>query len=284
MISVRPDIKLKINDRKLTVRWRSLRDFEAVLKWARKSKAKTSRRHESCKPATDWHGNVSNARYEQMLKNGWPEGVDGVQELDGLATDAAERIAFQRDVGGAFPIVPAYLSGAPDSMLRPHPDVNENQRGLTLVIDSSFHCGIGGDTVLKYAQTVMQLIAWLEAERIETAVYVVHTAIYRSERVMHVTPIREAGQILQPERLAALVHPAFLRRAQFAMLEYDCYEFGHHGGTVPIGYGTPSHTSIAEMQAILPEAYSVIMLPKVGQGDPAKAVEESINLKLRRAS
>ena len=43
----------------------------------------------------------------------------------------------------------------------------------------------------------------------------------------------------------------------------------------------PQHVSADEMQQVLPEAYSVIMLPKVGSGDPMNAVQDAINLKLK---
>ncbi len=47
-------------------------------------------------------------------------------------------------------------------------------------------------------------------------------------------------------------------------------------------YGVVEHASMDEMQAALPEAYSVILLPKCGSGDPMKAVQESDTLRLRQ--
>jgi len=281
----RQDEYVQTEKERVTIRHRTLNDYTLSMQQARadkRAKPPLMSSRSSCKKATEWQGDVTNSGYEKMLAEGWRHGVEGVEELDGLASDASERLTFERNVGGAFANVPAFLHGAPDAMLMPARRRNENMRGLTLVLDASFSAGVAGDTVLEYAQSVMKLVAWLEAERIETAVYVTIAMYMESDKYIYVTPIREAGMTMQPERIAAILHPAFLRRAWFSLLEQE-HVLHHLPGAREsrFCYGHVTHADVEEMQACLPESYSVIMLPKPGRGDPVKAVHESINLKLR---
>jgi len=150
----------------------------------------------SVKGSESFTGTESADQYSTMLRDGWPEGIQGAAGLDGLSTDHSEKIQFVRSVGGAFPIVPAFLHGAPDAMLMPTPQPADSVRGLTLVIDSAFHCGIGSAEVLDYAQSVMKLVAWLAAEQIETAIYTTTAMGHGGGRYLYVVPIKEAGAIL----------------------------------------------------------------------------------------
>jgi hypothetical protein len=259
-----------------------------ALKWARTDLDDgNGNRHQSCRDESGeknpWTGTQTDAEYLDMLENGWALGVQDVEGLDGLSSDSRERLSFSRNVGGVFPVVPAYLAGAPDSMLDVRPMPTDAVRGLTLVIDSSFHSGVRASTALEYARSVMRLIAWLQSEQIETSVYIVCPIQFGSRRLIYTTPVHETGQILQPERIASVVHPSWLRRAWFALIEREYYQYGmQECGVCKGGYGKCRHVNADEMRQALPEAYSVIMLPKVGSGDPMDAVKESISLKLRQ--
>jgi hypothetical protein len=105
-----------------------------------------------------------------MLSNGWPEGIAEAKGLDGLASDHHERLQFERNVSGAFVNVPAHLQGDPMSMLNPVIAPSDNTRSLTLVVDNCYNCNIESNAVLRYAQEIMRVVAWLSAERIECSV------------------------------------------------------------------------------------------------------------------
>lgn len=221
--------------------------------------------------------------YIIMLREGWPEGVKGVEGLEGLSTDASEKLMFVRSVAGAFPIVPALLAGAPDSMLMPRMLPVDHVRGLTLVVDASFNCNVKSSDVKEYAESVMRLVAWLSAEQIETAIYAVISVRTGAKKLVYLTPIRQAGEVIMPERVAALIHPSYLRRAWFAMLEYEAsIELTLASQTIGESYGRSAKATADELRQLIPEAYSVILLPKVGEGDPMKAVQESETFKLRQ--
>lgn len=283
----RPDVAIRDDNGKktATLRYRTLAQMTDALDWANdddndNGRAKSCREESGESP---WSGTNTADEYIGMLRDGWKHGVQDVEGLDGLSSDRAEKLTFVRDVGGVFPIIPAYLAGVPDNMLSVRPMPSDAVRGLTLVIDSSFHAGVRGDTVLEYARNVMKLIAWLQAEQIDTSIYVVCPIQFGQRRIIYTTPIRETGDVLQPERIAAVIHPSWLRRAWFAMVEREYYEYGmKECQTCLGGFGQVRHVNADEMRQVLPEAYSVIMLPKVGSGNPMAAVRESISLKLRQ--
>lgn len=287
-LSLLPDIKLhraRRRSSKHLLRRRTIDNMFAAMQWSKAEQAKRDTSWSSNTSDSDFTGTENIDEYISMLRDGWEHGVKDMQELAGLTSDAAERLMFQRAPGGAFPIVPAHLANDPNAMLMPAQDVSENTRGLTLVIDSSFNCGVSSGTILNYAKGIMRLVAWLQAERIECNIYSILPVRMMDKRVIYTVPIREAGQVFQPERIAAVLHPSWLRRAAFALLEY---EFHHDDGeTFPecsvcrTGYGRSTHANADELRAALPEAYSVVMLPKPGDGDPKKAVEEVTNLKIR---
>lgn len=282
---LRPDVAIRGDDgqKVATLRYRTVAQIEAAIDWAMTYKGRDL---SSCKISADgsnWAGTATMQQYRDMLRDGWPEGLGDSEGLEGLSTDAAERLSFKRSVGGAFPIVPAYLSGAPDAMLMPYTAPMDSVRGLTLVCDGSFSAYTASDTALKYAQSVMRLVAWLQAEQIDTSVYMTITVTANGRRLIYLVPIHETGQILQPERIAAMVHPSFLRRAWFAMFEYEYHVLGDAScRSCTSGFGQAATTTSEELRQALPEAFSAIVLPKVGRGDPMKAVQESTTFKLRR--
>ncbi len=265
------------------VRYRTLAEMIHALQSSARDTTQ-GRRLSSVRPcrAGGWAGTDDALEYLDMLRNGWAHGVKGVEGLEGLSSDMQDDYTFVPSVCGTYLDVGAYQAGVPDCMLEYTPESSENIRGLTLVIDSCYSAGVNGDTVLTYAHSVMRLIAWLAAERIETAVYAVNPIQLGKHRYMYTTCIRKAGDVIQPERLAAMVHPSWLRRCWFAMLERDYYDrklrecSGCKGS-----YGHVITATIDEIRACVDEAYSVILLPKIGTGDPMKAVAESISLKLQ---
>jgi len=272
----RADIKLPSKERRggVIVRHRTVADYAYGMVEGERINPRSGLSQEFC-------ATRNAAEYNDMLTNGWPDAVEGVEGLDGLTSDEAPRPGFVRDVGGSFPIVPAYLAGHPASMLACRALPSETVRGLTLVIDGCYNGGIDTDKVLNYARCCMRLVAWLQAEQIDTSIYVVNASrLAGPGTYLYVTPVHESGQIPQPERIAAILHPSFLRRAWHQMLNYEDSVL-HLPGSCS-GAGHPTSANAAELRDVLPEAFSIVMLPHVGTGNPDAAIKEAINLKLRR--
>lgn len=231
-----------------------------------------------------WFGTSSREEYRDMLRNGWAHGVKDTEGLDGLCSDLIDRFQLTPSVAGAFANVPAFLAGHPQSMYQLRTSQSD-KRGVSLVVDACFSGCVDGNTVLEYAKSVMRLVAWLQTQQIETSVYVTVPILLDGKRLCYLTPVREAGQILQPERIAACLHPSWLRRAWFSMLEYETYAESDRyarSGVSGRHYGSVVNNDAAVLREILPAAFAVILLPKVGEGNPDNAVREALNLKLKR--
>ena len=225
------------------------------------------------------------SEYADMLANGWPAGMPKAKSgLDGLATDAAQALELIRSVAGAFPMVPTMLAGQPDHMLLPVRQSADRVRSISLVINAAFQAGVRSEDVLAYAHSVMRFVAWLEAEQVEASVFLSSTNRFDKKTVTYITPIREAGSFMQAERIAAMVHPSWHRRAWFALLECEAKALGKtspecqatHGG-----YGYPRETPLEVLQVALPYSESVAVLPAPGGCNPDEAIEHAVNLKLR---
>lgn len=280
-----PDVAIrdpKTRRKTATLRRRTLDEMTKALDWSIAQRDDNGRSYSSTSHG-EWSGTKTADEYRDMLRDGWRAGVEDVEGLDGLTTDRSERLDFVRNVGGVFPVVPAAIAGAPDAMLDVRPMPADNVRAVTLVIDASFNAGVRSETALDYARKVMQLVAWLQAEQIDVSVYTTVAVQMRGMRCIYLTQIRESGTVLQPERIAVAVHPSWLRRAWFAMCEREYHEFGLPGTEVcGGGYGQSRHASADELRQCLPDAQSVIALPKVGDGDPEATVREALNIKIRR--
>ena len=290
MSALRPDQRITDSKGKTTcwARYRTIDNLASALKAsiADEESGKRERKLSSAKLDSrddPWCGTETPEEYVTMLREGWAHGVTGVEGLEGLSTDEAEDMTFQHSVCGTYLDCGAYQNGDPECMLEFLPEPSDAVRGLTLVIDSCFAGSVRAGDILDYARSVMQLVAWLQAQHVETSIYAVVPILMGRKRLIYIIPIRETGDILMPERVAAILHPAFLRRGWFAMVEQEYYKHGMQECRVcQAGMGNVTHATADELRQVLPEAYSVIMLPKVGSGDPMRAVKESITLKLRR--
>jgi len=282
-----PDRKAKVDGRrnKVIFRTRSIDNLASAMELAKDRERQCA----STTSSSSFTATANIEEYIEMFRRGWEAGISDMAELDGITSDASEQLAFRRAPGGAFPIVPAHLAGHPDSMLMPTMDTSENKRGLTLVVDSCFCGSVEPETIIAYAKDIMRLVAWLQAERIDVAVTAIVPIVMDQKRIVYVTPILRAGDVFQPERIASTLHPSFLRRAWFAMVEHEYYDCEDADGkrTYPEcavcrgGYGTVTSANADELRHALPEAQSVCLLPKPGDGDPKKAVQEILNMKIR---
>ena len=278
------DYKVKAGDHTWTVRERTMDDYLTALQAMDAVPVEDRPRwHNSTQEDyRNWHCTPDAATFIQMLRTGWIESVDHVEGLDGLSVNRTEQRAFVHACGGAFASVPRHLAGHPEAMLNLVRTPSDSIHGLTLILHGSFGARVNGDTCLEYARAVMRGLAWLQAEQIETAVYLVRPIELDSLSVAYVCPVRQSGQITDPERIGVCLHPSMLRRAGFAMLEHE-YTMADLPGTHKAtgSQGSPLDMPLDLLRQILPETYAIVSLPKVGDGDPQKAIQEAVNLKLR---
>lgn len=282
-LTFRPDVTVQTDSGSFIVRHRTIEDYERTLDLAIAHKGKLPGAYgkASTENGREFAG-TNPGEYRNMLVRGWPEGIEGAEGLDGLVSDQLTRFQLQRNVAGSFANVPAHLAGHPAAMYEMRVEQSE-KRGLTLVVDLTFNCTVDADIVKQFARKVMRLVAWLQAQQIEIAVYGMVLERMNGQDYCYPITIREHGQVLQPERIAALIHPSWLRRAWFSMLEYDAHQGCRAAQDATIsGYGFPRYGNAELYRQILPEAYAVVMLPKPGDGDPEKTIMDAVNLKLRK--
>ena len=272
-MTYRADIVFKDGRKCCVIRHRTIADYAFGLMRGRRDQ----RRNYS----KAWTGCDTNEEFHELLVKGWPASVRGVEGLEGLTSDQTESLTFSPDVGGAFPNVPAFLSSDPMAMYAVRPQLQERVRGLTLIIDGSYSAMVNMQAVMSYAHTVMRLMAWLSAERIEVGVYIVNCSTLQGpSRYLYVTEVHQQGAVIQPERVAACLHPSFLRRAWHNMLDYEARELNLPGSIA--GCGQPRIASPAMLRRCLPNAVSIVMLPRISSSNPERAIKEAINLKLRK--
>jgi len=227
-----------------------------------------------------WTGTESIEEYAGMLKDGWAHGVEGMEGLDGLTADDSLSWKLQRDVAGFYPDVPSYLAGHPANMYTLKKKRSSKIKSITLVLDMCFHAGINQQACIDQARELMKLVNWFATNRYDINVYATIAAVMHSNRHLYVTPVRTQGEKFNPERIAAALHTSFLRRGWFAAVECDAYEGGGHGGKVASEYGQVETPTLEELRQVLPDASSVVVMPKPGMGDPKAAIERTLNLKI----
>lgn len=276
-----PDIKLKSG---AILRRRTISEIEFTSREALEKRDKRTTGRSSTKLDESFSGTPDMQTFLDMLGKGWSEGLANAKGLDGISSDHHERLNFNARPAGVFPIVPNYLAGNPNAMLRPEIQDADEVRSLTLVVDNCYNYNIRSSAVLEYAQELMAVVAWLIAERIEVSIVALISERINGKTFYWSIPIRDKGTVLQPERIATCVHTSFFRRGWFSMLEHEYHEKKLTGADAcRCGYGRSISPELSDLPEILGEdTASIVMLPKASNDGRAKdAIKNAITLKLR---
>ncbi|MGE0716291.1 MAG: hypothetical protein AB7P02_12690 [Alphaproteobacteria bacterium] len=201
-----------------------------------------------------WEGAVAMA-----TSRGWPEGRDRMSEaLEGAANLARfdPAPATERDVAGAYPIVPVAVAGDPCAMVLPA-DMDRARRPiLRVVANVSRSAVVKADAIANLFGAVLSCIDAVEAAG--TSVEIVAVDSYSGEflaggpenrpagagALFHEVTIKQAGEPLELDRIAfALAHPAYLRRLGFRFLERF-----PHAAPIAGSYGRPADVPADQME------------------------------------
>lgn len=233
----------------------------------------------------EWSGNVTRGETIDLLRCGLNEREQGTEGLDGLVSDSAPSWIIRPNVAGAFPNVPAYLAGHPESMLALMRQSTDKARKLTLVYSCGYKALVRPKQVHAYRHAVNRLVHWLSANRIACDVFAVD-ANYLSDgyRAYYIWHVQSADSPLQPERVSMTLHPAFMRRAWFDLLamEYALYNLPG-SASCRGGYGRAIEPRLDILKQALKDydINSLVLLPHISSvDDPDTAIRKSINLKL----
>lgn len=214
----------------------------------------------------EWNGNMSLRNAIDTLHHGWSAGAI---DLEKKLKVAKHNMAVEKevrnilDVCGYQPIIPLYLNGAPNCMLRKQPQAKK-QKVLTINRSLCASGGVTSKTLMEESTKVLQIIYKLEkmGYRINLNL-VISCGLYAVS-----IKLKGAGERLSVSKLAfPLVHTAMFRRLFFRFIEVSEYTTGYHRDT----YGKVPYDS--EFDEICSRRND-IHLPTVLRGFSDKDVEK----------
>lgn len=193
-------------------------------------KAQTGRRHwndgdrhgSHDQSGGGFYGTQTWADAVTLATEGWPEGRE--QIVKGL--DAAARYqqaalkARGWDVAGAYPDVPRFCSGAPDSMVDPGDQSIAARPIIRILYSRNGDCSVSTEQITNRGCALLSHIDALEDRGYSVELNVCLSN--KSEQQTHIVtfPVKRAGEPLEPDRMAfVLAHAALFRRFGFCLME-----------------------------------------------------------------
>lgn len=185
----------------------------------------------SSKAAEAWNGNISWKKAKDYARNGWPEGTDKIAptlaRVDELIAHVMPEPRMSYDVVGDAPDVGAYLAGIPENML-----TTEIQEGAARMVRVCVNVGASAG-VSPRAIEARGIIACALTDALERAGYRVEVRAGWSQRTRDPKPnaegalylgtwttLKRAEEPLSLDRITfALIHPSFMRRILFRVME-----------------------------------------------------------------
>lgn len=199
------------------------------------------------------------------LSRGWDGGnLASAAGLETVDLDQSDSGGWDLDVAGSYCSVPDYVTGTPDCMMRK--DAGEAQRRVRLVLFCYMSAGVPASAAMDYARAGSAFAALMLAKGYDVAITV--AGVMRSCRagtvVVRPVKVKEYGQEPDASRIAFSMHPAFLRRVFFAVMESDA---GAPQDVRSGSYGTPPYRADeAAMRAALgseTDGERMILLPDI---------------------
>lgn len=220
-----------------------------------------------CQHGSDsWDGGMrSQEAVVGGLRFGWDAGnLSAAAGLEAVDLDQSDSGGWDLDVSGSYCSVPDYVTGTPDCMMRK--DAGEAQRRVRLVLFCYMSAGTPASAAMDFARANAAFAALMLAKGYDVAITVAGVVQSRKSGQVIIRPVRvkEYGQEPDASRIAFALHPAFLRRVFFAVMESDA--------AVPVdvrsgSYGTqPYRADEIAMRAALgaeTEGERMVLLPDI---------------------
>lgn len=124
-------------------------------------------------------------------------------------------------VVGFAPNVPAYIAGAPNSMINQR-QIKARQRVVTIMYNTSVSCCVSADEIIKATAQMISAVMLLEANGLRVNVYVgeVTKCTEDEQKFGWLLRIKDSGQKIDTLKMSyPLAHPSMLRRHAFKLLE-----------------------------------------------------------------
>ena len=217
-------------------RYESLKSFNDYLNAGTMQPAFSDDSHTNSESFT---GTASYEEAEQRMM----QGDSDLQKKIEDAGVAQARIKVQKQVQrrqtyssvvGAIPNVPAYISGAPNSMIAQRM-IKTKKKVLNIGYSMTAHSGVDKDDIIKASAKVVSAILNIEATGVRVNLYTLFCAKRESHTIGLSLKIKDAGRKIDTLRMSyPLAHSSFLRRQCFRWEEVtenvpECYSgcYGH---------------------------------------------------------
>lgn len=157
-----------------------------------------------------------------LARMGWPEGRDKLSaNLDAakFVNVSSNHKAEDLDVAGAYPIVPAFIAGAPDCMVSIGLSQSATKPIYRFIVNLALSCTVNGNVMARRGAAILSWVDRLESEGARCEVVAFYSVSSETHYTLGFT-IKRADEPLDLDRMAfALVNPSMTRRIIFG-----CYE------------------------------------------------------------
>jgi hypothetical protein len=174
----------------------------------------------------------------ELLKNGWDQGAKDLNTKLKIANMSNHTKDVQRavnDIVGFQVNVPRYLQGVPTNMINKR-SVKQKQKIITLVKSISYSGGVDKSRIMEDSVKFLQLVQEIEKQGIRVNIDVCLGSEVGNEQALFRVRIKKANERLNISKMSfPLVHPSFLRRILFKVMENET-RFKNYWGS---GYGRP---------------------------------------------
>lgn len=186
-------------------------------------------------------GTASYEEAEQKMMQGDSELQNRIEEAGVAQTRIKVQKQVQRrqtysSVVGAIPNVPAYISGAPNSMVAQRL-VKTRKKILNIGYSMTAHGGVDKDDIIKASAKIVSAILNIEAAGVRVNLYTLFCAKKWSHTIGMSLKVKDASMKIDTLRMSyPMAHSSFLRRQCFRWEEVtdgvpECYADGY--GRVP---------------------------------------------------
>lgn len=183
-------------------------------------------------------GTASYEEAEQRMMQGDSELQKKIEEAGVAQTrikvqKQAQRRQTYSSVVGAVPNVPAYISGAPNSMIAQRL-VKTKKKVLNIGYGMTAHGGVDKDDIIKASAKIVSAILNIEASGVRVNLYTLFCAENKSHIIGLSLKVKDASRKIDTLRMSyPLAHSSFLRR--------QCFRWEEVTENIPSSFGGCSY-------------------------------------------
>jgi hypothetical protein len=206
--------------------------LDDVTQWLRDTPRKWQEKQgESTRPSDGWDLNVGYAKALAMGKEGWPEGMEMIDEaLHAIIPAAGREARWGYGYTGGSVNIGRYLTGHPKAMKNRRKRQSGSAPVLHLIVNVVASCAITGKQMANYGAAITGLVDRLEntGKRVHLDVVMVIRA-QNDIRLSLGWNVKQASEHVDMSQVAfAIAHPACFRRIGFSMME-RCHKDSENG-------------------------------------------------------